>query len=67
MNPRLNVLQALSMAGGMTPFAATNDVLIMRGNGAAQKSMSFRDGDVSKGKNLNQNIMLEAGDVVVVP
>jgi polysaccharide export outer membrane protein len=67
MNPRLNVLQALSMAGGMTPFAATNDVVIMRGNGAAQKSLPFRYGDVSKGRSLNQNVMLEPGDVVVVP
>jgi polysaccharide biosynthesis/export protein len=67
MNPRLNVLQALSMAGGMTPFAATNDVVIMRGNGAAQKSLPFRYGDVSRGKNLTQNVVLEPGDVVVVP
>ena len=67
MNPRLNVLQALSMAGGMTPFAATNDIMILRGNGAKQQSMQFRYGDVSKGKSLNQNVMLEAGDVVVVP
>jgi polysaccharide export outer membrane protein len=67
MNPRLNVLQALSMAGGMTPFAATNDVIILRGNGSNQKSLPFRYGDVSKGKSLNQNVMLEAGDVVVVP
>jgi hypothetical protein len=29
--------------------------------------MQFRYGDVSKGKGLNQNVMLEAGDVVVVP
>jgi polysaccharide biosynthesis/export protein len=67
MNPRLNVLQALSMAGGMTPFAATNDVMILRGNGNNQKSLPFRYGDVSRGKNLNQNVVLEAGDVVVVP
>jgi polysaccharide export outer membrane protein len=67
MNPRINVLQALSMAGGMTPFAATNDVIVLRGTGAKQQSMPFRYGDVSKGKNLTQNVMLEAGDVVVVP
>jgi polysaccharide export outer membrane protein len=67
MNPRLNVLQALSLAGGMTPFAATNDVLVLRGNGNSQKTLPFRYGDVSKGKSLNQNIMLEPGDVVVVP
>jgi len=67
MNPRVNALQALSMAGGMTPFAATNDIVILRGQGNNQKSVPFRYGDVSKGKNLTQNVMLEAGDVVVVP
>jgi polysaccharide biosynthesis/export protein len=67
MNPRISVLQALTLAGGMTAFAATNDVLVLRGTGNNQKALNFRYGDVSKGKNLNQNIMLEAGDVVVVP
>jgi len=68
MNPRLNVLQALSVAGGMTPFAASNDILILRGsNPANQRVLNFRYGEVSKGKNLQQNVPLEAGDVVVVP
>ncbi|MFL6604103.1 MAG: polysaccharide biosynthesis/export family protein [Steroidobacteraceae bacterium] len=67
MNPRMNVIQALSLAGGMTPFASTNDVTIIRGNGANQKALPFRYGEVSKGKNLQQNILLEPGDVVVVP
>lgn len=67
MNPRINVLQALSLAGGMTPFASTNDVVVIRGFGANQKVLPFRYGEVSKGKNLNQNVILEPGDVVVVP
>jgi len=68
MNPRLNVLQALSVAGGMTPFAAVNDIIIMRGtNSTNQRVLQFRYGEVSHGKNLQQNIPLEAGDVIVVP
>ncbi len=67
MNPRMNVVQALSLAGGMTPFASTNDVVILRGTGPSQKALPFRYGEVSKGKNLQQNIMLEPGDVVLVP
>lgn len=67
MNPRMSVVQALSLAGGMTPFASTNDVIIIRGVGAGQKILPFRYGDVSKGKSLNQNVILEPGDVVVVP
>jgi polysaccharide biosynthesis/export protein len=67
MNPRLNVLQALSLASGLTPFAAVNDIIIVRGTGTGQKVLQFRYSDVSKGKSLEQNIPLEAGDVVVVP
>jgi polysaccharide export outer membrane protein len=67
MNPRMNVLQALTVAGGMTPFAGLNDIIVLRGTGAAQHVIQFHYTDVVKGRNLNQNIQLEAGDVVVVP
>jgi polysaccharide export outer membrane protein len=67
MNPRINVLQALSLAGGMTPFAAVNDIVVLRGSGAAQKALPFHYAEVIKGRNLTQNLLLEAGDVVIVP
>jgi polysaccharide export outer membrane protein len=67
MNPRINVLQALSLAGGMTPFAAPNDIVVLRGSGAAQHALPFHYGEVVKGHNLSQNLLLEAGDVVIVP
>jgi len=67
VNPSVNVMQALSMAGGVTPFAATNDIKILRRNGTAQQAMPFPYGDVVRGRSLNQNIELIAGDVVVVP
>jgi polysaccharide export outer membrane protein len=62
-----DVLQALSLAGGLTPFAAENDIRIMRRNRGEQLVFQFRYGDVRKGKELDQNIILERGDVVVVP
>lgn len=67
VNPSVNVMQALSMAGGVTPFAATNDIKILRRSGTAQQAMPFPYGDVVRGRSLNQNIELIAGDVVVVP
>jgi polysaccharide biosynthesis/export protein len=67
MNPQLNVLQALAIAGGTTPYASLNDILILRGSGSTQSKFSFQYGDVSKGRSLTQNIVLEGGDVVVVP
>lgn len=67
MNPRVDVMQALSMAGGTTPFAELNDILILRRGAFGQSALEFRYGDVERGRNLEQNIMLESGDVVVVP
>ena len=63
----VDVMQALSMAGGMTAFANRDDIKILRRNGKIQRSISFDYDDVEEGKNLEQNIVLEAGDVVVVP
>lgn len=67
MNPSLTVLQALSLAGGSTPFAKLDNIAILRGSGANQKSLPFRYNQVIDGKSLQQNITLESGDVVVVP
>ena len=67
MNPQIGVLQAISVAGGTTAFAALNDIKIIRGTQAQQKVIPFKYDDVIKGRNLEQNILLEGGDVVVVP
>ncbi len=67
MNPKLNVLQALSLAAGTTAFAKLDDIIVIRGTGAEQKSIPFRYSQVAEGKSLGQNILLESGDVVVVP
>ena len=67
MNPSLNVLQALSLAGGSTPFAKLDSISVIRGSGPSQKTMPFRYSQVVEGKALQQNVTLESGDVVVVP
>jgi polysaccharide export outer membrane protein len=62
-----DVLQALSLAGGLTPFAAENDITIVHRENGEQRVFRFRYGDAKKGKNLEQNILLQRGDVVMVP
>jgi polysaccharide biosynthesis/export protein len=62
-----DVLQALSLAGGLTPFAAENDIKVMRRVGREQHAIPFRYGDMRKGRALEQNIVLQRGDVVMVP
>jgi polysaccharide biosynthesis/export protein len=67
VNPRVDVMQALSMAGGTTAYAALGDIVILRRTESGQQSLPFHYADVARGRNLQQNIMLQAGDVVVVP
>jgi polysaccharide export outer membrane protein len=67
MNPAINVLQALSIAGGGNPYAKLDSIIVIRNSVAGQRVLNFRYGQVSSGKNLEQNVQLERGDVVVVP
>jgi polysaccharide export outer membrane protein len=62
-----DVMQALSLAGGTTPFADVNAIRVLRRDRGAQVSYEFRYGDVERGKRLEQNILLRGGDTVVVP
>ena len=68
VNPRVDVMQALSLAGGTTPFASLNDIVIVRRNlDGSQRAMKFKYKDVERGRGLEQNILLESGDIVIVP
>ena len=66
-NRYMDVVQALSVAGGMTPYAADNKITVLRRENGKQRSIPFRYGDIEKGQDLEQNIILQSGDVVVVP
>jgi len=61
------VMQILAKAGGLTPFASGGNINILRQQKDKIVKISFDYGDVEKGKNLDQNIILSPGDVVVVP
>ena len=63
----VDVMQALSMAGGTTSFAALNDIVILRRAGGKLQSIRFHYADVARGKDLAQNILLSSGDTIVVP
>lgn len=68
VNPRVNVMQAISMAGGTTPFASLGSIkIIRRTDSGTQEALPFNYNDVLHGNDLSQNITLQAGDVVVVP
>jgi len=64
----VDVMQAISLAGGMTPFASVDDIRILKRRlGGRQDAIPFRYSEVERGRALEQNILLSSGDTVVVP
>jgi polysaccharide export outer membrane protein len=65
---QLDVMQALSLAGGLTPFASKSKIKILRRDRTGtQTAISFNYSEVEDGEQLEKNIVLRGGDVVVVP
>jgi polysaccharide export outer membrane protein len=67
LSGNLNVMQALAMAGGLNTFAKGNDIQIFREKGKHTVVYPFAYEKVSEGKHMEQNIVLQRGDVIVVP
>lgn len=63
----MSVLQALSLAGGLTPFADSGEIKIIRRTESGEDVFTFDYDEVSSGAGLEMNIILQAGDTVVVP
>jgi polysaccharide export outer membrane protein len=64
----VDVMQALTMAGGLNPFAASGSIKVLRRKSpGATSAIAFDYDAVAAGKELEQNIVLQDGDVVVVP
>lgn len=61
------VLQLIATAGGLVEFADDKNILIIRTERGRQMSYRFNYKDVTKRKNLQQNIQLKPGDTIVVP
>lgn len=65
--PGMTVLQGLSSAGGFTQFARVKNIYVLRMEDGRQVKHPFNYKDVVNGKKAEQNILLQPGDVIVVP
>jgi len=65
--PDMNILQAISDAGGLTQFAHGKKVYVLRTENGKQVKYPFNYSKVLKGENPEQNIALKSGDTIVVP
>lgn len=65
--PEMTILQALSSAGGCSPFANTKKIYVMRQENGKPVKYFFNYKDVVAGKHSEQNIVLKNGDTIYVP
>jgi polysaccharide biosynthesis/export protein len=65
--PNMTALQAISSCGGFSQFAKIKNIYILRYEGGKPKQYPFNYKDVIKGKKPEDNILLQPGDVIVVP
>ncbi|MFK8075573.1 MAG: polysaccharide biosynthesis/export family protein [Granulosicoccus sp.] len=63
----VDVVQALTLSGGFTPYANSRDIQILRRQDGREITFAFDFRSISRGRNLQQNIILQSGDVVLVP
>lgn len=62
------VLDAIALAGGFRDFAKQKAIYILRQNSdGTQVRLPFNYKDVVRGKNVEQNVKLQARDTVVIP
>ena len=67
MNRQTDIMQALALAGGLNQFAAENKIVVLRRDATGvQRAIDFEYGEVKGGDDLETNILLQSGDVVVV-
>jgi polysaccharide export outer membrane protein len=67
MSQPLDVIQALSLAGGLSPYAEENNIVVLRRQNGKQEVLPVKYGSIKKGQNLASNILLKSGDVIVIP
>jgi polysaccharide biosynthesis/export protein len=65
--PGMTVLQAISSAGGLTQYARTQKIYVLRDGESGQEKLTFNYKDFLKGRNPEQNVALKVGDTIVVP
>ena len=64
---KTTLMQAIALAGGLGPFAAKRRIMVRRKGGPGEDIFMFDYRAYEAGQDLEGNIMLRAGDVIMVP
>jgi polysaccharide export outer membrane protein len=65
--PSMSVLQLIATAGGLTDYAKSKDIRVVRVEQGRSISVPFNYDEVTKNQTTSQNIELKPGDTVIVP
>ena len=65
--PGMTILQAITSAGGLTQFANTKKIFLMRDENHVQTKYPFSYKEVLDGRKADENLTVKAGDTIVVP
>ncbi len=63
----ISVLQAISLVGGLDRFADESGIKVIRAKADSQEIIQVNYKDIMSGKSMSTNILLKAGDTLVVP
>ena len=63
----LTVLQAFALAGGFTEWASKDEIILMRNENGTDKVYRINYKAIAKGRDLSQNIKIQADDTIIVP
>jgi polysaccharide biosynthesis/export protein len=64
---KTTLMQAIALAGGLGPFAAKRRIMVRRKGGPGENIYMFDYRAYEAGQDLEGNIALQAGDVIMVP
>ena len=68
LKSKTTLLQAITMAGGLRPFAARNRIVVLRWEGKNREvKLKASYDDIVMKEVANQNIVLKPGDTIVIP
>jgi polysaccharide biosynthesis/export protein len=67
LEPNMTAVQALSSAGGFTPFANLKKIYVLRSENGRKEMLPLNYKEVVSGRKLERDIRLKTGDTIVVP
>jgi polysaccharide export outer membrane protein len=67
LTKKMTVLQAISRAGGLGPWADPSDIKLIRKIGGVERHFKIDYEAIISGEDVSQNVLLEPGDIIFVP